>query len=290
MKLTHIVAAAALAVAGSANAAIDKGTAGNGSLFLLAFDNLPDTANFITTAGLFDLGFTLDDLASPTGNGAETSTLAPLASSSIVWNFANNTVTVGGVQNTTLGTNDWTGAFNTLIANSDAADLRWVVGANDTTGFGAAKRSLITGAELPTTQQLTDQNAGNTSALAAISVANDIFTPIATKGTIGTADNGAYTFTAADGSTTRANGYMVAGDGFANNWRNANKLGGTVYAPEINGLWLADGNGAERLLGKLALDVSAQTLTFTPVPEPSTYALMGLGLVGVALVARRRRA
>jgi hypothetical protein len=32
------------------------------------------------------------------------------------------------------------------------------------------------------------------------------------------------------------------------------------------------------------------TMTVTPVPEPSTYALMGLGMFGIGLVARRRRA
>jgi len=46
----------------------------------------------------------------------------------------------------------------------------------------------------------------------------------------------------------------------------------------------------------LPLSSLIQSLTFTgygfaaPVPEPSTYALMGLGLVGISLVARRRQA
>jgi hypothetical protein len=36
--------------------------------------------------------------------------------------------------------------------------------------------------------------------------------------------------------------------------------------------------------------VSAERFSTIPtIPEPSTYALMGLGLVGIAAVARRRR-
>lgn len=292
MKLQHIAAALALVAAGAANAAVQSGTNGDGSLFLIAFDN----QNGTTTSGFFDLGYTLSSFAGATGNGSTSSTLGALsaANTTVVWNFVNNTVSLNGSQVTTLGSTNWSAAYSTLLANADLGELQWVVGANDTTGFGANKRSLISGSTTPTDQALTSQNATNTSTLALVSTTNDIFTPIANKGTIGSADNGAYTFTAADGATTRSNGYVMAGDGFGNNWRNANKLGGTVYATEENGLWLADGNGNEQLLGRLNLDTVNGTLTFTnvvpSVPEPSTYAMALLGMGVVGLMARRRRA
>lgn len=42
-------------------------------------------------------------------------------------------------------------------------------------------------------------------------------------------------------------------------------------------------------LGGMLLSMTTPGLV-APVPEPSTYALMGLGLVGISLVARRRQA
>lgn len=41
--------------------------------------------------------------------------------------------------------------------------------------------------------------------------------------------------------------------------------------------------------GTLKVDVTAAAATVPSVPEPGTYALMGLGLVGIAAVARRRQ-
>ncbi|MCP5939818.1 hypothetical protein NL351_28305, partial [Klebsiella pneumoniae] len=85
----------------------------------------------------------------------------------------------------------------------------------------------------------------NNTNLGQITTTNSIFTPLAGKGTIDSADNGAFTFTAADGdASTKADGYVMAGNGFGNNWRNANKIGGTKYANEENGLWLVDGGTA----------------------------------------------
>jgi hypothetical protein len=121
--------------------------------------------------------------------------------------------------------------------------------------------------------------------------ANDIFTPIKDKGTIGSADNGAYTFTADDGAATRANGYAMAGDGFANNWRNNNLLNGETFAGNTAGLWLLDGLKNEVLAPNLVkLDLANGTLSISPVPEPSTYALFIAGLTVAGVVARRRRA
>lgn len=293
MKLQHIAAALALVAAGAANAAVQSGTNGDGSLFLIAFDK----QNGTTTSGFFDLGYTLNSFASATGNGSST-TLGALAApnTTVVWNFLSNTISLNGGQVTTLGTNDWSASFTKLLANSDAAELQWAVGANDTVGFGASRRSLISGSVDASAADLLAQNTANNTNLGQITTTNSIFTPLANKGTIDSADNGAFTFTAADGdASTKADGYVVAGNGFADNWRNANKIGGTKYANEENGLWLVDGGtaGADQLLGRLIFNTATGTLTYTnvpSVPEPSTYAMALMGLAVAGLMARRRRA
>jgi hypothetical protein len=294
MKLQHIAAALALVATGAANAAVQSGTNGDGSLFLIAFDN----QNGTTTSGFFDLGYTLNSFASAAGTGSS-ATLGDLAApnTTVVWNFLSNTITLNGSQVTSLGTNDWSASFTKLLANVDAAELQWVVGANDTTGFASGRRSLISGSVDASASDLLAQNTANNTNLGQITTSNSIFTPLAGKGTIDSADNGAFTFTAADGdASTKADGYVMAGNGFGNNWRNANKIGGTKYANEENGLWLVDGGtaGAEQLLGRLIFNTANGTLTYTnvtpAVPEPSTYAMALLGMGVVGLMARRRRA
>ena len=294
MQIKHILAAAALVATGAANAAIDGGgTSGNGSLHLVAFDN----QNGTTTSSIFDLGYTLQNFVG-TGTGGNTAvgTLGA-TNTTVVWNFLNNSVTVNGTL-ASIGTNNWTSAFNKLIANSDAGELQYVVGALDNTGTGTGKRALFTGSTTPTSQQLGDQNNANLGTILQVTNGGlrDIFTPLNNGlGTIASADNGAFTYAAGDGATSRSAGYVVAGDAMANNWVNGAKLGATVDAGVQNGLWLGDGGsaGAERLIGRVTFNAAAGTLTYTTaaVPEASTYsmALVGLVVAGIA-AARRRRA
>lgn len=282
MKLQHIAAAAlALTAFGSANAAIATG--GNGSLVMIAYDKTGGT----TTAGVFDLGLTMDDLIGSTGNGSGVAATTGLTQG-VKWDFVNNTITVGSTVTSFGGTNDWTAAWNTLLANSDAADLSFVVTAFDTVGVGANKRSIVTG-QANSTFVFNTTTASGLSQVAG-GQPNDIFAPIATKGTVGSAGNGAYTFTAADGATTRANGYAMAGDGFANNWRNFNGLNGETLASATTALYVVDGAAKKfKIDGTLSLNAATGTLTLA-VPEPTTYALMVAGLAVVGVAARRRRA
>jgi hypothetical protein len=304
MKLHHIAAAVAFAAAGTAHAAIDNFTTGNGSLFLVAYDNAG--GSFTQTASLFDLGFHLEDIAGATGNGTN-GAIGALANpgTTVVWNFNNNTVTVDGVTKD-LGANSWSTAFNKLVANSDAGQIKWLVGAGDNVGIQSNARYLLTGQ--PTAAALSTQNASNTSNLTG---SNTLFlNSITSKGTLNVdgVDNGAWTFSAAeDGAATAANGYVLDTTVFTPNWKNRNMLTNPVVLDGAQqNLWLADATGAEKRVGDQPLAGAgylngAGTLTFNSatgtltlaipaVPEPSTYALtlLGLGLVGA--IARRRRA
>jgi PEP-CTERM motif len=299
MKLQKFaVAIAAVLAVGGANAAIDGGgVSGNGSMFLVAYDRLA-RGNFASTAGIFDLGVTINDMISATGNGIDAG--AGYQSSNIVWDFQNNTITIDGVLQNGYGTNNWTTAFDLMMAETDPEDRLFFVGANDGVGTAANLRYLATG-NVDADPYLQTSSATTGFRVFVNGKTSDVFTALTDKGTITSADNGAYTFTAADGQTSRLNGYVVAGDGMANNWGNANLLGGTVPYDQQNGLWAMDARNSNpvggtiittRLLGTVALDVVAKTLTYTaqPVPEPTSYAMMMLGLAAIGLMARRRRA
>ena len=297
MKLQHIAAAVALVAAGAANAAIATG--GNGSLVMIAYDKSA-TGNYNNVAGLFDLGITMDDLIGSTGNG--TAAAAGLHTSNLSWDLDSNTFSINGVASTAYGANSWDAAWATLMANSDASDLSFVVTAFDTVGFGAAKRSIVTGL-VNSTATFNSTNSSNLQQIAGTRP-NDIFLATANKGTIGSVANGAYTFTTADGAASNANGYVMAGDAFGNEWRSNNVLNGETLASNTTGLYVVDGAAKKLRLGAgtagnglVALNAATGTLSYTvslpvtpAVPEPSTYALAIAGLAIAGVAARRRRA
>jgi Zn-dependent alcohol dehydrogenase len=75
-----------------------------------------------------------------------------------------------------------------------------------------------------------------------------------------------------------------------------NVISGLAVVPAARDLFskslglLATGNDALNAVTDWGSVTSDMTFTVREVPEPSTYALMGLGLVGISLVARRRAA
>jgi hypothetical protein len=73
--------------------------------------------------------------------------------------------------------------------------------------------------------------------------------------------------------------------GFFNPTTEAN-FGGGVFNASLRLVQLVPGSGPGTLLGTFSLSPDASTLTYTAVPEPSTYALVALGLVNVVVFRR----
>ena len=301
MKLQHIAAAVALTVAGAANAAVDTMATNNSSLFLIAYDNAGGSQN--ATAGFFDLGFNLSDFL-PTAALTQTN-------QKVEWDFANNTITVNGTLK--AATNAWTTAFDKLLANSDAGQIKWLVGAGDSIADPLVQ-FVTTGT--PTSTNLNSQNSGKTANMA---LANDMFSMnLLNKGTVNVAgiDNGAWTAVGSIDGATAAAGYVIDSTMFNTNWR-LNLAWNSFTTNAKNNFWVVNANGTEEALGAAAagetvinsanllnnkgtflFDAAAKKMTWetaalapvTPsVPEASTYAmgLTALGLIG--LVSRRRR-
>jgi len=301
MKLQHIAAAVALTVAGAANAAVDSMATNNSSLFLIAFDNANGAQT--QTAGFFDLGFNLNDFL-PTAALTQTN-------QKIEWDFAANTITVNGTLK--AASNSWTAAFDKLLANSDAGQIKWTVGAGDSISDPFVN-FVVTGT--PNASALSSQNSGKTAAMASV---DSIFgTAMTSKGTINVAgvDNGAWTAVGTIDGANAAAGYILDSTLFGTNWT-TKPAWNTWTLNAKNNFWKLNADGTEDALGgaaagstitnsanllndkgtfmfdavnkKMTWETAALAPVTPSVPEASTYAmgLTALGLIG--LVSRRRR-
>lgn len=279
MNFKMIAAAAAFLAAGAANASINSfngGTvAGNGSVVLIKLDSTGSTVQGLTV----DLGFNYLDFAN---NGA----LAQ-AGTTIVWDFSANTITKNGALVTGV-TNDWAAQFATFAANSDAAETKWAIAS------GSQKGTTVTGflaSGNPTAAQFASQSATNTGGMNAVTAG--LIDSIVAKGTIGSADNGAYSMGSAD-TASYVGATTVYGATANVGWRNQIKWN----------TWLADGatsaftqlnaNGSEALITDATFQLVGNTLTYTvagavtpSVPEPESLVLALAGVLGLALARRR---
>jgi hypothetical protein len=302
MKLQKIVAAVALLAAGAANAAVAQfdgvSTIGNGSLIMVMADTTGTTTQGLTV----DLGFNYSDF--------QVGGLLNQANQTVVWDFAANTISVNG---SILGgmTNDWADQYGIFAANSDAAETKWAVisGAQK----GTTPSGYLTTGQ-PTAVQLTQQTPAVTANM--VAVTNPLLKNAQAKGTIGTADNGAYAMGSTDTAYVGTAYSLTSIKGWKNNikWDTWNVDGASTNFYQVNA------NGSEAVVANSAnfafdpatheLDATGQlngfgtftklgtTLTWKTasiaaipaVPEPESYVMALVGLAAAGFVARRRAA
>lgn len=256
MKLKLIAAAAALALSGAANAAIDNGAGGNGELFFTAWDG----ANSYT----FDLNTTIDAFESSVG-------------------------AAGGV-NLSFNLDS---LFNSFIGSANLANLSWNIVAGDSL---SARRLLTTfNAPLPATTMTRAVTASTIGAMQTfvglvnngIAAQGGTDSAVFAAGEAGYADNPSGNPFGNDigNGLNFSNAGSVANNSYADGLGfmriNAN-ASGTI--PSTYNPYLDEGFGV-----RAYFDYTSGTVTIAAVPEPETYAMLlaGLGLMGA--IARRRR-
>lgn len=307
MKLTHIVAAAALVATGAANAsltAMDGVTVNGDSSVLLV---MLDSTGALTQGLTLDLGYNFRQ-ANYSGAGTtnvQATTIWNAPNTQINWDFANNTITytdrLTGASTLVSGPADnaWNTQVNTFLANADASEVKFALVAGSRRG-NTPSAFLASGT--PSATALTQQTSAQTANFVQI---DPLFTTNNSQGTHATATNGAYAMPATDAAYVGTN-YAANTDipGWKNNlkWDSWTALGGQTNLTQVNATGQEfrvanfaglDVTGLLNGIGTFSVaadGLSAQWITASAVPEPSTYAMTLAGLVAIAALARRRRA
>lgn len=289
LKLSALVAAAVLAV-GGAQAAVDAPSTGNGTVYIVAMD-VNGGVGFVADLGLAMSAFTGGTMLTP---GVTT------------WNFATNTTTLS-----TTG-NDWSNAYGKFKSSQSGNDFVWAVMAGDSVSGGTipGRGWLSTGnptqTEMLAASTSTPTGTGLTNITQFFAAATALVDNTATTNTRAnttlTANNGAVNTTSADATAWLNSPGMQGTFGGQQTW---NYLLGNGAVSAFN--WqqqvvanpvivqfgfpsnLTDLGTPANLTASFVFDLGTDTLTWTVVPEPGTYAMLLAGLAAVGFVARRRR-
>lgn len=272
MKLKLIAAAAALAAAGTASAAIAPYTSGNGELYLAVQDPVTQVSFVL------DLGINVDSFVA---NGE-------VLGASFSWSVAGNANWAAFLDLTTAANRNWSVLGGDSTGNTSPGSQRLYTTITNT-GTRAAQETLIE----TTTNGNFSNGLGSTQAGNFFSAINATGThvPASDFSVNGSsvnaiADSGASYFGEPGGTGPTLNGGA--------RWNSGNAIGAssnffyvTRSGSATGGFVFGDPFAVGDIYGEWAFN--GETLTYTLVPEPSTYATMALGLLAVGLFAYRRR-